>query len=48
MFPVVGLIAGALNVAAVAAILVQVSGILFVIRIVLIVIHKRHLSPRAR
>ena len=39
MFLVVGLIAGALNVAGVAAIAVQISWILFVIGIVLIVIH---------
>ena len=39
MFLVVGLIAGALNIAGVAAIAVQISWILFVIGIVLIVIH---------
>ncbi len=39
MFLVVGLIAGALNVAGVAAIAVQISWILFVIGIVLVVIH---------
>ncbi|MEO7859873.1 MAG: DUF1328 domain-containing protein [Nitrospirales bacterium] len=39
MFLVVGLIAGALNVAGVAAIAVQISWILFVIGMVLIVIH---------
>ena len=39
MFLVVGLIAGALNVAGVAAIAMQISWILFVIGIVLIVIH---------
>ena len=39
MFLVVGLIAGALNVAGVAAIAVQISWILFVIGVVLVVIH---------
>jgi len=39
MFLVVGLIAGALNLAGVAAIAVQISWILFVIGIVLVVIH---------
>jgi uncharacterized membrane protein YtjA (UPF0391 family) len=39
LFLVIGLIAGALNVAGVAAIAVQISWILFVIGIVLIVIH---------
>ena len=39
MFLVVGLIAGALNVAGVAAIAVQISWILFVIGLVLLVIH---------
>jgi uncharacterized membrane protein YtjA (UPF0391 family) len=39
MFLIVGLIAGALNVAGVAAIAVQISWILFVVGIVLIVIH---------
>ena len=38
-FLVVGLIAGALNLAGVAAIAVQISWILFVIGIVLVVIH---------
>jgi len=38
-FLVVGLIAGALNLAGVAAIAVQISWILFVIGIVLLVIH---------
>jgi uncharacterized membrane protein YtjA (UPF0391 family) len=39
MFLVVGLIAGALNLAGLAAIAVQISWILFVIGIVLVVIH---------
>ena len=39
VFLVVGLIAGALNVAGVAAIAVQISWILFVIGVVLVVIH---------
>ena len=39
VFLVVGLIAGALNVAGVSAIAIQISWILFVIGIVLIVIH---------
>ena len=39
LFLVVGLIAGALNIAGVAAIAVQISWILFVIGIVLVVIH---------
>ena len=39
MFLVVGLIAGALNLAGVAAIAVQISWILFVIGVVLVVIH---------
>jgi uncharacterized membrane protein YtjA (UPF0391 family) len=39
LFLIVGLIAGALNIAGVAAIAVQISWILFVIGIVLIVIH---------
>jgi len=39
VFLVVGLIAGALNVAGVSAIAMQISWILFVIGIVLIVIH---------
>jgi uncharacterized membrane protein YtjA (UPF0391 family) len=39
MFLIIGLIAGALNVAGVAAVAVQISWILFVIGIVLIVIH---------
>lgn len=39
LFLVVGLIAGALNLAGVAAIAVQISWILFVIGIVLVVIH---------
>ena len=39
MFLVVGVIAGALNVAGVAAIAVQISWILFVIGVVLVVIH---------
>jgi len=39
MFLVVGLIAGALNLAGVAGIAVQISWILFVIGIVLVVIH---------
>ena len=39
VFLVVGLIAGALNLAGVAAIAVQISWILFVIGVVLLVIH---------
>ncbi|MGH7181823.1 MAG: DUF1328 domain-containing protein [Nitrospiraceae bacterium] len=39
VFLVVGLIAGALNLAGVSAIAVQISWILFVIGVVLIVIH---------
>ena len=39
MFLVVGLIAGALNLAGVAAVAVQISWILFLIGIVLLVIH---------
>jgi uncharacterized membrane protein YtjA (UPF0391 family) len=39
VFLVVGLIAGALNLAGVAGIAVQISWILFVIGIVLVVIH---------
>ena len=39
MFLVVGLIAGALNLAGVAAIAVQISWILFLIGIVLVAIH---------
>ena len=39
MFLVVALIAGALNLAGVAAIAVQISWILFVIGVVLVVIH---------
>lgn len=39
MFLVVGLIAGALNMAGVAAIATQIAWILFVIGIVLLVIH---------
>jgi uncharacterized membrane protein YtjA (UPF0391 family) len=39
MFLVVGVIAGALNMAGVAAVAVQISWILFVIGIVLLVIH---------
>ena len=39
MFLVVGVIAGALNLAGVAAVAMQISWILFVIGIVLIVIH---------
>ena len=39
MFLIVGLIAGALNLAGVAAIAVQISWILFVIGVVLVVIH---------
>jgi uncharacterized membrane protein YtjA (UPF0391 family) len=39
VFLVVGLIAGALNLAGVSAIAVQISWILFVIGIVLVVIH---------
>ena len=39
VFLVVGLIAGALNVAGVSAIAMQISWILFVIGIVLVVIH---------
>ncbi len=39
VFLVVGLIAGALNLAGVAAIAVQISWILFVIGVVLVVIH---------
>lgn len=39
MFLVVGLIAGALNIAGVSAIAVQISWILFVIGVVLVVIH---------
>ena len=39
LFLVVGLIAGALNIAGVAAIAVQISWILFVIGVVLVVIH---------
>ena len=39
MFLIIGLIAGALNIAGVAAIAVQISWILFVIGIVLVVIH---------
>ena len=39
MFLVVGVIAGALNLAGVAAVAVQISWILFLIGIVLLVIH---------
>ena len=39
MFLVVGLIAGALNLAGVAGIAIQISWILFVIGVVLVVIH---------
>ena len=39
MFLVVGVIAGALNMAGVAAVAVQISWILFLIGIVLLVIH---------
>ncbi|HXC66679.1 MAG TPA: DUF1328 domain-containing protein [Nitrospiraceae bacterium] len=39
VFLVVGLIAGALNVAGVSAIAMQISWILFVVGVVLIVIH---------
>jgi uncharacterized membrane protein YtjA (UPF0391 family) len=39
VFLVVGLIAGALNLAGVSAIAVQISWILFVIGIILVVIH---------
>jgi uncharacterized membrane protein YtjA (UPF0391 family) len=39
MFLVVGLIAGALNLAGVSAVAVQISWILFVIGVVLVVIH---------
>jgi len=39
LFLIVGLIAGALNLAGVSAIAVQISWILFVIGIVLVVIH---------
>jgi uncharacterized membrane protein YtjA (UPF0391 family) len=39
VFLVVGLIAGALNLAGVAAIAVQISWILFVIGVVLVMIH---------
>jgi uncharacterized membrane protein YtjA (UPF0391 family) len=39
VFLVVGLIAGALNLAGVSAIAVQISWILFVIGVVLVVIH---------
>jgi uncharacterized membrane protein YtjA (UPF0391 family) len=39
MFFVVGIIAGALNLAGVAAVAVQISWILFLIGIVLLVIH---------
>ena len=39
MFLVVGLIAGALNLAGVAAIAVQISWILLVIGVVLVVVH---------
>jgi len=39
MFMVVGLIAGALNLAGVSAVAVQISWILFVIGIVLVAIH---------
>jgi uncharacterized membrane protein YtjA (UPF0391 family) len=39
LFLVVGLIAGALNLAGVAAIAVQISWILFLIGVVLVVIH---------
>ena len=39
MFLVVGLIAGALNLAGVSAVAVQISWILFVIGIVLVAIH---------
>ena len=39
MFLIVGLIAGALNLAGVSAIAVQISWILFVIGVVLVVIH---------
>jgi uncharacterized membrane protein YtjA (UPF0391 family) len=39
LFLVVGLIAGALNLAGVSAIAVQISWILFVIGVVLVVIH---------
>ena len=39
MFLVIGLIAGALNLAGVSAIAVQISWILFVIGIILVVIH---------
>ena len=39
MFMVVGLIAGALNLAGVSAVAVQISWILFVIGVVLVAIH---------
>ena len=39
LFLVVGLIAGALNIAGVAAVAVQISWILFLIGVVLVVIH---------
>jgi len=39
MFLVVGLIAGALNLAGVSAIAVQISWILFVVGVILVVIH---------
>ena len=39
LFLIVGLIAGALNIAGVAAVAVQISWILFLIGIVLVVIH---------
>ena len=39
MFLVVGVVAGALNVAGVAALAVQISWILFLIGIVLLVVH---------
>jgi uncharacterized membrane protein YtjA (UPF0391 family) len=39
LFLVVGLIAGALNLAGVAAVAVQISWILFLIGVVLVVIH---------
>lgn len=39
VFMVVGLIAGALNLAGVSAVAVQISWILFVIGVVLVVIH---------
>ena len=39
MFLVVGLIAGALNLAGVSAVAVQISWILFVIRVILVAIH---------